>query len=445
MSAALTSKVTASNNKILKTLAAACLPALLATALLATETLFAQGSSRKAPKKILIRAGYLHQDPAQGMKFPSILLVGGKISQIQKRDSKDSSASFADQADESIDLPGSVVTAGFIDLHCTIGGQERPESAESFTPELDASEAYDPFFPGWRKLARKGICSLVIAPGNGSVAGGMASFVKPGCDSLKNDGSVPANNPLAKSYLKFSLTRDMASSAHRPTNLLGAIDYLNENFDKLKSAKMTVPTPSLTALATVLGGNQQVGIACQTVAEINAALKLGADNKLNFFLLLSKAANSAPQAKTCIAGILEAGVAVAIPALGYSSSLEEQRLPGLLDKAGIKFVFIGESDQESAVSTFQWSLACAVRNGVLPAKALATVTTEPARLAGVGATVGSIFEGRDADLCIWSGEPWDLRSRLLYVIRNGVVIYKAASNKHSSKADKSTKKSEGTR
>jgi len=81
-------------------------------------------------------------------------------------------------------------------------------------------------------------------------------------------------------------------------------------------------------------------------------------------------------------------------------------------------------------------MAIAVRHGIEASSALACVTTVPAALAGLGDRVGSLFKGRDADLCVWSGEPWNLSSRLLLVVRDGEVVYHAPSNDNTQDGDK---------
>ena len=45
--------------------------------------------------------------------------------------------------------------------------------------------------------------------------------------------------------------------------------------------------------------------------------------------------------------------------------------------------------------------------------------------------MGTLFQGRDADLLVWSGEPWDLRSKLLAVVQNGEVVHRLETPKSS--------------
>ena len=64
----------------------------------------------------------------------------------------------------------------------------------------------------------------------------------------------------------------------------------------------------------------------------------------------------------------------------------------------------------------------AMRGGLSFDAALAAVTTTPARLVGVDARVGSIKAGKDADLVLWSGEPFQPTSKVIGVLVDGRLI-----------------------
>jgi imidazolonepropionase-like amidohydrolase len=67
--------------------------------------------------------------------------------------------------------------------------------------------------------------------------------------------------------------------------------------------------------------------------------------------------------------------------------------------------------------------AYAVRYGMDEDNAFRAVTIYPAELLHVDDRIGSIDEGKDADLVILSGEPFDFRSRVEKVIVNGRIVF----------------------
>jgi imidazolonepropionase-like amidohydrolase len=63
----------------------------------------------------------------------------------------------------------------------------------------------------------------------------------------------------------------------------------------------------------------------------------------------------------------------------------------------------------------------AMRGGLSFDEALAAVTINPARMLGVEKRVGTIEVGKDADLVLWSGPPFEPSSRVVGVVLDGVL------------------------
>ena len=53
------------------------------------------------------------------------------------------------------------------------------------------------------------------------------------------------------------------------------------------------------------------------------------------------------------------------------------------------------------------------------------MTITPARMVGVDDRVGSLEVGKDADLVLWSGRPFELTSKIVGVVLNGELVYDA--------------------
>lgn len=70
-----------------------------------------------------------------------------------------------------------------------------------------------------------------------------------------------------------------------------------------------------------------------------------------------------------------------------------------------------------------YQAALAVKEGLDQETALASVTINPARILGIDDRVGSLEVGKDADLCVWSGNPLDFMSRVELAFSKGRHIY----------------------
>jgi len=88
---------------------------------------------------------------------------------------------------------------------------------------------------------------------------------------------------------------------------------------------------------------------------------------------------------------------------------------------GIHLAF-GSFMPEGKSSDLRFSALMLAKNGIPQEEALKTITIFPAEILGVSDAVGSIEEGKDADLVIFSGEPLDLRSKIIAVFRDGNLI-----------------------
>jgi imidazolonepropionase-like amidohydrolase len=73
----------------------------------------------------------------------------------------------------------------------------------------------------------------------------------------------------------------------------------------------------------------------------------------------------------------------------------------------------------------------AMRGGLPFAAALAAVTIAPARMIGIDSRVGSVEVGKDADLVLWSGVPFEFTSRVVGVLIDGRLVLDPRPDKNS--------------
>ena len=56
-------------------------------------------------------------------------------------------------------------------------------------------------------------------------------------------------------------------------------------------------------------------------------------------------------------------------------------------------------------------------------EALKAITINAAEITGISHKVGSLEKGKDADIVIYNGHPFDIKTKVLYTIINGEVVY----------------------
>lgn len=67
--------------------------------------------------------------------------------------------------------------------------------------------------------------------------------------------------------------------------------------------------------------------------------------------------------------------------------------------------------------------ATALRYGAKEEDLIRMLTINPAKILEIEERVGSLDVGKDADLVIWSGHPFDFRSYVVKTIINGEIVY----------------------
>lgn len=105
--------------------------------------------------------------------------------------------------------------------------------------------------------------------------------------------------------------------------------------------------------------------------------------------------------------------------------------PGILQRAGVDFAILPEGTSVSLdgvaigrdLPGLPLEAAFAVRGGADESAALASITIVPARILGLADRIGSIEEGKDADILILDGPPLDYRTFVEIAIVNGKVRY----------------------
>jgi imidazolonepropionase-like amidohydrolase len=116
------------------------------------------------------------------------------------------------------------------------------------------------------------------------------------------------------------------------------------------------------------------------------------------------------------------------PNLTMRSKIELKNLSfenaGILSKNGIMVALM----TDHPVIPIQYLILCAalsVKEGMEEYEALKAITINPATILGIADRVGSIEEGKDADIVIMSGHPFDTFSTTDLVLVDGEIAYKA--------------------
>lgn len=186
--------------------------------------------------------------------------------------------------------------------------------------------------------------------------------------------------------------------------------------------KRPAPDLRLDALAEALSGAVPLLVTADRATDIASALRLAEEFPLRIVL------DSAAEAYLLLEPIRSAKVPVILhPTMKRSGSGETENASfetaATLRAAGIPVAL--QSGYESYVPKTRvvlFEAAVASAHGLSEGEALAAVTIEAARILGVADRVGSLEPGKDADIAIYDGDPFEYTSHCTGVVIDGVVV-----------------------
>lgn len=180
------------------------------------------------------------------------------------------------------------------------------------------------------------------------------------------------------------------------------------------------------AMFAILSGELPVMIYCDKAMDVGQAMRLIKQYNFKASLVLGKECYKAAEQ------IADANLPVMIdPQLVFFEedprTKEETKivLPKVFRDHEVKFAFqVGRGGGTTLGNTYFWyQAATAVKYGMPVEEALEALTTLPAKFLGVDEFVGSIEEGKDADIIVLSGEPLRVDTWVEMTVVNGEIVY----------------------
>jgi imidazolonepropionase-like amidohydrolase len=332
-------------------------------------------------------------------------------------------------------LEAAAVTPGLIDLSARLTkGFASTEQSREVTPELGVWDALDLHDPGWTALARTGVTTALACPPDWNVIGGLGVALKtagePSLDArVLQRGAVlrgaMGSQPSARNR-SFGIPSDFY--ARRPTTRM-AVEWEHRKAFYAAAAAKRDPArafPGSVELQRVLAGELPFMVQAWTTQDIRTAVFLAEElqrelgGKLRLLVDAAAEAWREPQLLT------RSKCAVVLPPHRPQGRTTENAFFALscaaeLARAGIPFALSAHGSTQIG-STLDCQAGWAMRGGLGFDLALQSVTIQPARLIGVAGRVGSLEVGKDADLVLWNGTPFEPTSRVIGVIVEGRLI-----------------------
>lgn len=352
------------------------------------------------------------------------------------------SLSYSDA--EVRDVTGMTVMPGIVDPHCHIGmwedamgfeGADGNECTNPITPELRAIDAINPYDRCFEEAVAGGVTTCVTGPGSANVIGGQFVAIKTHGDSVEDmilrfpvavKAAFGENPKRVYNGKNQTPSTRMAIAALMRKALIEAQEY-NEKLERGKADPEKMPERNLgkEILARVIRRELPMKIHAHRADDILTAIRICREFKLRYTLdHCTEGYLITDKLKEALSEDCE-GIIVG-PLLTDRSKIELKNLsfkaPKVLEQAGIEYAMM----TDHPVTPEQYLPICtavAVREGASEEGALKAITINAAKITGIADRVGSIEVGKDADIAVFSGHPFDFRSRCVLTLVNGKVAH----------------------
>lgn len=331
-------------------------------------------------------------------------------------------------------LTAEAMTAGMIDASARVNtGFTSVEQSREVTPTIEASYGIDTFDPRWQRLAKSGVTTAFVAPLNRNVVGGLGTIVKTaGYNALESrlvegDGIMcGAIGSLPSSGNSPAFGRVRSFYNRRPTTRMGVEWEWRKAFFDAGQAPNDTTDEDLKMLRRVLGGEVKLFVQAYPTQDIRTAVFLKEEMMREGFGEMTLVVDAAAEAWREPQMLVRTGTAVVLPPMPSQGRTSDSALMPLdtakqLQDAGITFA-LSAHDGRDAAERLDVQAGLAMRGGLTREQALAAVTLSPATILGIEDRVGSVEVGKDADLVLWNGEPFEVTSRPVGVLVQGRLV-----------------------
>ncbi len=388
---------------------------------MAATWLAAKQASAKTPLRAVTGARLLTPGQAPLDKI-TVGIQGGRITAV--------STGAAKAGNDVLDAKGMTLTAGLIDPLTYLGlidiGLEQStnrlthKSKEPIRAAFRAADGYNASSSAVAVTRLGGVTSVGVVPQGGLVSG-QSAWV----DLLPPGHSKPFVDESLALHVKLSTAHLDGVPMGRGSALLRLREFLEDarayaknpaDYAKNRMRKLAASRLDLEAGKAALAGKLRLVVHADSAGDIARVVELAKQSSLK--LIIASGAEAWRQAKL----LADAKVPVIVDPLNnlpatFASRGARADNAKLLADAGVKIALSTFASHN--VRKLRQLAGNAVRAGLSADRALEAVTRAPAEIFGLDATVGSVKAGKTANLVLWSGDPFELSTRVVAVIIRG--------------------------
>ena len=373
---------------------------------------------------LLIQNGTLHTMEEDKPIKADMLIRDGKIAKIGQGIQPEKDV-------EIINAEGLHVYPGFIDAHSHIGIAEEQTTAQTdysnegtnpVTPFIRAIDGINPMDSAFHNALATGVTGVMVGPGSSNPIGGQFAFIK------TYGRCVEEMVVLAPAAIKIALGENPMStyglSGTMPATRMGIASVIREELFRAQQYLQNGDEQKdyrLECYRELFAGKIPLKAHVHRTDDIFTAIRIAKEFGLELTL------DHCTEGHLIAQEIAESGFpAIVGPSLASRTKEEvaysDFKTPGILHKAGVS-VALTTDHPVSRIQYLPLCAALAAKEGLGEQEALRAITIDAAKICRVSNRLGSLKEGKDADLAIFDGNPLEINSSVRMTIINGKVVW----------------------
>lgn len=376
---------------------------------------------------LLIQNGQVFTMESNEACYVDLLIDNKKIIQISKKITPTERMRI-------IDASGLRIYPGFIDAHSHIGISEEKKTSQNdesnegtnpITPAIRAIDAINPMDSAFHNALAAGITGVMVGPGSSNPIGGQFAFIKTGGRRI-DDMIVSAPSAIKFAFGENPMT-NYGPNGNIPSTRMGIASLIREELTLAKqyfsNNNGSQQTFTMESYRDLFEGKIPMKAHVHRADDIFTAIRIAKEFGLGLTL------DHCTEGHLIADAISESGYpAIVGPSLASRSkdevSLSDFKTPGELQKAGV-LVALTTDHPVSRIQYLPLCAALAVKEGMTEWGALRAITIDAARICRVDHRLGSLKEGKDADIAIFDGDPLQIASSVKYTIINGKIAWQS--------------------
>ncbi len=373
---------------------------------------------------LLIQNGTLHTMEADDPIRADILIHDGKITKIARN-------IHPDENTKVINAEGLHIYPGFIDAHSHIGIAEEQttvqtdysnEGTHPITPFIRAIDGINPMDSAFHNALAAGITGVMVGPGSANPIGGQFAFIK------THGRCVDEMVVLAPAAIKLAFGENpmatYGTNGNMPATRMGIASMIREELFRAQQYLQNRDAQKdyrLECYRELFEGKIPLKAHVHRADDILTAIRIAKEFGLGLTL------DHCTEGHLIAAQIAACGFpAIVGPSLASRTKEEvacsDFKTPGILYKAGVS-VALTTDHPVSRIQYLPLCAALAAKEGLGERAALRAITIEAAKICRVDHRLGSLKEGKDADLAIFDGNPLEITSTVCMTMIGGEVVW----------------------